>query len=205
MCETKIDEGPSHQDVVDYWSQREDECGLAVDWSEAHERCWRCGCASKLQRCHIIPGSRNGELTANNLVLLCDLCHKEAPNTTDARMMWIWLRSTCVPFYETFLVARGLEEFARMFGRLPFTNLSPAALQSSEFTQTLDEEINSTIGHNGQGRRNPATLACIYARTEERMSREKLSGIEIQNSSMLITFLALNPAMNRLLIDLPRT
>ena len=29
--------------IVTYWEQRQDECGLAVDWSEARERCWRCG------------------------------------------------------------------------------------------------------------------------------------------------------------------
>lgn len=31
-------------EIVDYWTGRQDECGLSVDWAEAHERCWRCGC-----------------------------------------------------------------------------------------------------------------------------------------------------------------
>ena len=28
--------------IVDYWIGHEDECGLSVDFAEAHERCWRC-------------------------------------------------------------------------------------------------------------------------------------------------------------------
>ncbi len=30
-------------EAVDYWSRHQSECGLSVDWAEAHERCWRCG------------------------------------------------------------------------------------------------------------------------------------------------------------------
>ncbi len=45
------------EDIVNYWSRMQDECGLSVDWSEAHERCWRCGYKAKLQKCHIIPDS----------------------------------------------------------------------------------------------------------------------------------------------------
>jgi hypothetical protein len=58
------------QEIVDYWRQREDECGLGVDWSEAGHRCWRCGYRSVLHRCHIVPDSRYGEYIASNLVLL---------------------------------------------------------------------------------------------------------------------------------------
>lgn len=45
------------QDIVDYWFSRVSECGLSVDASEAHERCWCCGCEYNLHRCHIIPES----------------------------------------------------------------------------------------------------------------------------------------------------
>ncbi len=34
----------SKNEIVDYWFSIVDECGLSVDASEAHERCWRCGC-----------------------------------------------------------------------------------------------------------------------------------------------------------------
>lgn len=45
-----------HRDVVDYWSAREDECGLGVDWADAGNR-----------------------------------CHREAPNVSDPRYMWMWI------------------------------------------------------------------------------------------------------------------
>lgn len=198
-------EAPKLQEIVDYWAQHIDECGLAVDWGEAHERCWRCAYKSKLQLCHIVPESRKGSFTPSNLVLLCDRCHKDAPNTTDSRFMWIWIKSTCVPFYQTFLIARGIEEFIRMFGRLPFAGMSPEKLSSSEFAKVLDEEVKETIVHYGEGRRNPATLACIYARVEERIAGTTLVGLNVGDRHMLITFLALNPSLHALLTDLPNT
>src|SRR5262249_7661154 len=67
---------------------REDECGLGVDWSEAEERCWRCGYKSSLQKCHIVPDSLGGAARPSNLVLLCCRCHREAPNVADPRFMW---------------------------------------------------------------------------------------------------------------------
>lgn len=30
--------------IVNYWVQHVDESDLSVDFSEAEERCWRCGC-----------------------------------------------------------------------------------------------------------------------------------------------------------------
>lgn len=27
--------------IVEYWSSKQDECGLSVDWAEAKDRCWR--------------------------------------------------------------------------------------------------------------------------------------------------------------------
>ena len=59
------------EDIVDYWDSRVNEWEISVDFSEAHERCWRCGYKSKLQRCHIIPDSLGGRDEPNNLVLMC--------------------------------------------------------------------------------------------------------------------------------------
>jgi ribosomal protein L37E len=76
----------SCQEIVDYWTARESECGLAVDWAEAHERCWRCGYKSRLQKCHIVPKSPDGKNDRSNLVLLCGRCHREAPNVADPQV-----------------------------------------------------------------------------------------------------------------------
>jgi hypothetical protein len=161
---------PPIGDIVKYWSTREDESGLGVDWAEAHERCWRCGYKSRLQRCHIIPDSRGGSAQPENLVLLCRRCHREAPNVPDTRFMWIWIRATCVPFYNMYWTARGAEEFEEIFGRPPFTgtnfdkNLRDAALK------LLHSEIASATVHWGEGRLNSSTIASVFAMVEEQLT-----------------------------------
>jgi len=46
--------------IIHYWLNHMDECGIGIDWSEAHERCWRCGYKTKLEKAHIIPDSLLG-------------------------------------------------------------------------------------------------------------------------------------------------
>ena len=36
----------SRKQIIEYWETCQDECELSVDWAEAEERCWRCGCES---------------------------------------------------------------------------------------------------------------------------------------------------------------
>lgn len=160
----------SHQDIVDYWVDHEDECGLAVDWSEAPELCWRCGYKSKLERCHIVPHSRGGSEAPENLVLLCHRCHREAPNVTDPRFMWIWLRTACVPFYDTYWSIRGYFEFEQMFGRLPFKGIGLDKMQLQRAKRLIQEEMQNATIHFGEGRMNPSTIACILAKVEERLT-----------------------------------
>lgn len=114
-----------HREIVDYWTSRESECGLGVDWAEADERCWRCGYKSVLHGCHIVPDSLGGPNAPSNLVLLCGRCHREGPNVADARFMWIWMGSTCVPLHDTYWTERGLQEFEKCLGE------SPSRLRSS--------------------------------------------------------------------------
>jgi len=162
--------GISHEQIVAYGSRHQDECGLGVDWSEAKQRCWRCGFKCKLYRCHIIPDSLGGLARASNLVLLCRRCHREAPNVADPRFMWIWLRATSVPLYDTFWTERGFEEFERMFGRKPFVNSAFDELTEGELRILLREQIKRTAIHLGEGRPNPSTMACVIALIEERVT-----------------------------------
>lgn len=162
----------SIQDIVNYWSKRESECGLGVDWAEAHERCWRCGYKSSLERCHIIPRALGGSDEPSNLVLLCSRCHLEAPNINDPRFMWIWIRATCVPFYDTYWIDRGIKEFEVMFKRKPFhgpefdkMNLSKDIIQ-----QLMAKEMQKAIAHFGEGRLNPSTIACVFTLIEEQLT-----------------------------------
>lgn len=160
----------SFREIVNYWVKHEDESGLGVDWADAYKRCWRCGYQSKLERCHIIPHSLDGPDTPSNFVLLCHRCHREAPNVKDPRFMWIWLRATCVPFYDSYWTIRGNFEFEQMFGRLPFSEIELSESQKQLAEKFFEEEIRNATIHFGEGRMNPSTIACIFARVEERLT-----------------------------------
>lgn len=160
----------SQKDIVAYWTRHADECGLAVDWSEALELCWRCGYKSKLERCHIVPDALGGEDIPSNFVLLCGRCHREAPNVNDPSFIWIWLRATCVPFYNTYWTIRGVFEFEQMFGRIPFAGINLNDQQVDRAKEILRTEMKNAIVHFGEGRMNPATIACMFAAVEIRLT-----------------------------------
>lgn len=103
--------------IVDYWSRIQDECGLSVDWAEAHERCWRCGYKKKLQKCHIIPDSLGGKDEPSNLVLLCSRCHIDAPNVESKTFMWDWIKANGTSLYDTFWNIRAQKEYEFIYGR----------------------------------------------------------------------------------------
>src|SRR5438067_1118998 len=126
-----------NQDIVDYWAEREDECGLSIDWAEGHERCWRCGYKTELHRCHIISDSMNGADVPSNLVLLCLRCHREAPNVNDPRFMWLWIRAHGTPFYDTFWTDRGFEEFEKIFKRKLFANIDVTGVPRDEIGKAM--------------------------------------------------------------------
>lgn len=160
----------SHQEIINYWEVHEEESKLGIDWAEAHERCWRCADKSQLERCHIVPHSLGGSEDPSNLVLLCFPCHREAPNISDSRFMWIWLRSTCVPFYDTYWSIRASFEFEQMFGRLPFRDIGLNEKQLQLVEQFMMEEIKDITIHFGEGRVNLSTIACIFAKVEEKFT-----------------------------------
>lgn len=159
----------TRSEIVAYWASRADECGLGADWAEALERCWRCGYRSELQRCHIIPEALVGANDASNLVLLCGRCHREAPNVSDPRFMWIWLRSTCVAFYDTYWTAKGAEEFELMFGRRPFEGEDFRDVDLSRAIEALRQKLAMATIHFGEGRMNPSTIASVFALVEEEL------------------------------------
>jgi len=105
------------KDIVKYWTLLQDECGLSVDWAEAHERCWRCGHKAPLQRCHIIPDSLGGKDEPSNLVLLCSRCHIDAPNVESKTFMWDWIRANGTAIYDTFWSLRAQKEYEFVYGK----------------------------------------------------------------------------------------
>ena len=150
------------EEIVAYWSEHEDESGLSVDFSEAHERCWRCGYKRKLERCHIVPASRGGEDISSNFVLLCKYCHKDAPNVTDPEIMWDWLKAYAVPFYNSFWYEMGAIEYEKIYGiklidELKTRNLTYKDIE--EFDNLLKVTVPKTVRHFGSSYLNMATVA----------------------------------------------
>lgn len=57
-------------------------------------KCWACQRKinlRRLERCHIIPASSNGQVSIDNLILMCRMCHLESPTIDHPDALWIWL------------------------------------------------------------------------------------------------------------------
>lgn len=151
-------------EIVDYWAGYASESGLSVDFAEAHERCWRCGCRRSLERCHIVPDSLGGEDTPSNFVILCKRCHLDNPNVADPEVMWDWLRAYSVPFYDTFWGTYGMEEYKKIYGRSFAEELQARGIlpDDPEFGTILDQQRERVSYHFGDPHLNLATLAGIF-------------------------------------------
>lgn len=165
-----------HEDIVNYWAAHQDECGLSVDWAEAKNICWRCGCERnvkrQLDRCHIIPDALGGKDEPSNLVLLCPRCHKDGPNVSDPEVMWDWIRAYGHPFYNLFWVTYGQKEYEFIYGNKFMddikTIMERAGDKASEeeflafFKKALSETVEESSIHFGQPYFNTATMAGRY-------------------------------------------
>ena len=167
--------------AVDYWSKRIDECGLSVDWYEAHTHCWRCGCEKNLERCHIIPDSLGGEDAPHNIVLLCKRCHVDGPNVTDPEIMWDWIRAYGVPLYETFWSIMGMKEYEFIYKKSFVRELANIISSADlEFDDIVQNEINEITGevmknagiHFGHPYLNVATMAGVYRMVLKRLAEK---------------------------------
>jgi hypothetical protein len=66
---------------------------------------------------------------------------------------------------------RGVQEFEVMFGRKPFTSLPGFDHVTKESAlQLLKSQMERATIHFGEGRMNPATIACILALIEEKIT-----------------------------------
>jgi hypothetical protein len=150
------------EQIVKYWFSIVDECGLSVDASEAHERCWRCGYKAKLERCHIIPDSLGGPDSVDNLVLLCHRCHLENPNVSDPEIMWDWIRAYGTPFYDTFWTLQGEKEYKFIYGKPVEKEFSERNIADIEvMNRFINEAFQRTSFHFGHPHLNSATLAGV--------------------------------------------
>lgn len=156
----------THKQIIDYWETIVDYEDLGANFEEAHERCWRCGYKSTLHRCHIIPDSLGGEDAPSNLVLLCNRCHREAPNIDNAEFFWDWLiaqRDLSYKLYDSYWTFRGMKEYEDIYKETITTTAKNCGLDADEVKEyILDRTISAkTTVHFGEGRLNPATIAGI--------------------------------------------
>ena len=154
------------KDIVNYWffEQMVDECGLSVDATEAHERCWRCGYEKRLERCHIVPESLGGKDEPSNLVLLCHRCHIENPNISDPEIMWDWIRAYGVSFYDTFWGILGAREYEFIYKKRFEKEILDLGINIDDkfkkfVEKNIQELFKETSYHFGHPYLNPATYA----------------------------------------------
>lgn len=149
-------------EIVDYWFSRVDECGLSIDATEAHERCWRCGYERSLERCHIVPSSLGGSNEPSNLVLLCKRCYLENPNVADPEIMWNWIRAYGTTFYDTFWTVQGIKEYEFIYQKSLEEEFEVRNINyDNNFEKIIKEEIRSTSYHYGEPYLNRATIAGV--------------------------------------------
>lgn len=173
----------SIEEIVNYWFRRVDESLLSVDAAEAHERCWRCGCERHLQRCHIVPDSLGGKDEPSNLVLLCKRCHADGPNVTDPDIMWDWIKSYSVPFYDTFWSILGQKEYAFIYKRTVIEELENLGITDPDeikdkFTIINKELIKEASIHFGQPYFNTTTIAGLYRMFLKKLAKEMNKELE---------------------------
>ena len=84
-------------EIVDYWAKHTGECGLSVDFAEAHEQCWRCDC----QRVWNAATSSLLLWAARTRRPILSSCVSDAiwkPQCGGSEVMWVRLRAYGVPF-----------------------------------------------------------------------------------------------------------
>ncbi|MCP2331785.1 hypothetical protein [Actinoalloteichus caeruleus] len=89
-------------------------------------------------------------------------------------------------FYDTYWTYRAYEEFETMFGRKPFSwVVGTSTLDEEElhdqYRTLFRSEYDRVVTHFGQGRLNPATLACLIAEIERAIASQH--GVALPASS----------------------
>ena len=81
---------PTRRAILEHWLSCEDGAYIR-DKLEA-KRCWACGRVEKDPfRCHIVAASNGGDLHPGNFFLLCDVCHRDQPDTAPRKHQLFWL------------------------------------------------------------------------------------------------------------------
>jgi hypothetical protein len=141
--------------ISEYWkiNTKISEIDLNFDWCDSDTHCWNCGSnkknttgkTSRLERCHIIPKSLGGIDEPKNYVLLCNICHKEAPNTTNPNDMWDWIISNHLPIslYDVYNIQNALIKYKKTEKKSFLKNFKNV----NELNKSLNDSIKNISTH----------------------------------------------------------
>jgi 5-methylcytosine-specific restriction endonuclease McrA len=82
---------PGNAALMDFGEPSCFACGFMATDPDEPPRLWSVWNRARLQRCHLVPRMLGGADTPENLVLLCDSCHRDAPDVGDPRYMLAWI------------------------------------------------------------------------------------------------------------------
>lgn len=145
----------TQKQIADYWIENNNICEteLNFDWSDAHTHCWNCGDnkyrkskkTASLERCHIIPNALNGQDIPSNYVLMCKECHAQAPNVSNDKDLWNWIKSNYIPFsfYGTYKIRKALVMFKEKEGYSFFDKVKII----EDFNKVLQIEMGKISTH----------------------------------------------------------
>jgi hypothetical protein len=151
------------EDIIKFWISKVDETELNFDWGDADLVCWNCGCERKTQRCHIVPHSLNGDDDPSNYVLLCNICHTNAPNCSNPNIMWDWIKSNKTKFGITncYFIEKGLEEYERIYGGNIINDMISSGINENNIHKHIEEYNKETrlSTHFSDSHFNPVSTA----------------------------------------------
>ena len=144
---------PTINAIANYWINQEIELPN-VEQEDMFHHCWNCGEDKRsnseknkvrLERCHIIAKSLGGGFEPSNFVLLCSLCHREAPNTSDKNDIWHWLESNRnrYSFYGTYNLGKALDLYEKQEGESFFEH----AKSIENLTLAFELELQKITTH----------------------------------------------------------
>lgn len=123
------------------WGVPENDYDARKDWLNT---CWACGFKGKLQRCHIHAVQYGGSNSAENLVLLCEPCHKrqEEECITDiGRQNFVDALIDGAMYME--IRYRELMNRAKRMPKAELISILDKALQSNKITQAQYDEMST--------------------------------------------------------------
>lgn len=151
------------EDIIKFWIGKIDETELNFDWCDGDIVCWNCGCKRKTQRCHIVPFSLDGEDEPHNYVLLCNICHQNAPNCSNERTMWDWIKSNKTKYGITdcYFIEKGFDEYERIYKKDLINELTSIGITDTNIRDNLQEynKTNPISTHFSDSHFNPSSTA----------------------------------------------